>query len=83
MIVFLKMAWFLFIAFFPLWFGLIGGSYLLIKERLMKMITINYKGFYIEYNVYGDCEWSVQYCGDDFIFSTEVEAREFIDEVTV
>lgn len=34
MIVFLKIVWFLWIALFPLWFGLIGGLYLLIKERL-------------------------------------------------
>ncbi len=32
MIVFLKMAWFLWIALFPLWFGLIGGLYLLFLE---------------------------------------------------
>ncbi len=32
MIVFLKMAWFLFIALFPCWFGLIGTLYLLIME---------------------------------------------------
>lgn len=27
MIVFLKMVWFLWIALFPLWFGIIGGLY--------------------------------------------------------
>ena len=34
MIVFLKSAWFLFIAMFPLWFGLIGSCVLLIEEKL-------------------------------------------------
>lgn len=41
-----------------------------------------YKGFYIEHNIYGTGEYSVQFCGDDVIFMTETEAREFIDEVT-
>ena len=41
-----------------------------------------YKGYYIEYNFYGNNEYSVQYCGDDLIFNTEDEAKQFIDEVT-
>ncbi len=31
--VILKMAWFLFIALFPLWFGIIGGLYVLYLEH--------------------------------------------------
>lgn len=40
-----------------------------------------YKGFYIEFNLYGMKEYSVQYCGDDLIFQTEEEAKEFIDSI--
>lgn len=40
-----------------------------------------YKGYYIEYNFYGENEYSVQYCGDDVLFKTEEEAKRFIDEV--
>ena len=41
-----------------------------------------YKGYYIEFNIYGSKEYSVQYCGDDVIFNSEKEAREFIDEIS-
>lgn len=40
-----------------------------------------YKDYYIEYNFYGENEYAVQYCGDDIIFKTEAEAREFIDSL--
>lgn len=40
-----------------------------------------YKGFYIEFDLYGMKEYSVQYCGDDLIFQTEEEAKEFIDSI--
>lgn len=40
-----------------------------------------YKGYYIEFNIYGQKEYSVQYCGDDVIFKTEKEAKDFIDEI--
>ena len=40
-----------------------------------------YKGYDIEYNFYGENEYSVQYCGDDVIFDTEEEAIEFIDGI--
>ena len=42
---------------------------------------MNYKGFDIEFNFYGSNEYSVQYCGDDLIFQTETEAKEFIDTI--
>lgn len=42
---------------------------------------MNYKGYYIEFNIYGEGEFTVQFCGDDVWFPTEKEAREFIDEV--
>ena len=50
-------------------------------ERMKRFMT-NYKGFDIEYNIYGDGEWTVQFEGDDVWFPTEKEAKEFIDEVT-
>ncbi len=51
------------------------------SENLRVHRLINYKGFCIEYNLYDEDEYSVQYCGDDAIFWTEEEAREFIDEI--
>ena len=41
-----------------------------------------YKGYYIEFNIYGQKEYSVQYCGDDVMFTTEDAAKKFIDEIT-
>ena len=35
----------------------------------------------IEFNLYGMDEYTVQYCGDDVIFFTEKEAKDFIDEI--
>lgn len=45
------------------------------------MSIIKYKDYYIEYDFYGENEYSVQYCGDDVIFTTEKEAKEFIDSL--
>lgn len=42
----------------------------------------SYKGYGIDYNLYGHGEYSVQYAGDDVIFPTIEKAREFIDDVT-
>ena len=42
---------------------------------------IEYKGYYIEYNFYGLNEYSVQYCGDDIMFKSVKEAKEFIDSI--
>lgn len=41
-----------------------------------------HKGYGIDYNIYGGGEFSVQVNGDDVMFKTEQEARDFIDEVT-
>ena len=41
-----------------------------------------YKGYFIEYNLYGLNEYSVQHCGDDVLFETETEAKMFINEIT-
>ena len=40
-----------------------------------------YKGYYIEYNIYGQGEYTVQYDGDDVFFKTEQEAKDFIDKL--
>lgn len=40
-----------------------------------------YKGYYIDYDFYGDGEYTVQYLGDDVVFQTEEEAKEFIDSL--
>ena len=40
-----------------------------------------YKGYYIEYNIYGQKEYTVQYNGDDVFFQTEQEAKDFIDKL--
>lgn len=50
----------------------------------MKSVNVNQidnnvwecNGLWIEYGFYGD-EYSVQYCGDDILFSTFKEAVEF------
>lgn len=42
---------------------------------------IEYKGYYIEFNIYGQEEYTVQYCGDDLFFRTEKEAKDFIDTI--
>lgn len=44
------------------------------------METIMYKGWPIEYNFYGMNEYTVQFCGDDLMFDTLDEAKQFIDE---
>ena len=46
--------------------------------QIKRMSTV-YKDYTIEYNLYGRNEYTVQYCGDDFCFETEVEAKIFID----
>jgi len=44
---------------------------------------MEYKGYFIEYNIYGKNEYTVQFFGDDYWFSTEKEAKDFIDrEIT-
>lgn len=42
---------------------------------------VNYKGFDIEKDFYNK-EFSVFYCGNDFIFNTLKDAKQFIDEIT-
>ncbi len=43
----------------------------------------HYKGYVIEYNLYGKGEFTVQFDGDDIWFTSIQEAKEFIDEITV
>ena len=42
---------------------------------------MSYRGYDIVFNIYGNGEYSVQFCGDDVIFDTEEQAKAFIDEV--
>lgn len=51
-----------------------------ITKQLYENIT-SYKGFDIEYDLYGNNEYSVQYQGDDIIFKTEEAAKQFIDTI--
>ena len=44
----------------------------------IKRMISHYKGMDIEWNLYGNYEYSVHYCGDDYFFKTEKEAEEFI-----
>lgn len=44
------------------------------------MTIETYRGYGIDYNVYNMKEYSVQWCGDDFLFWSLDEARAFIDE---
>lgn len=41
-----------------------------------------YKGYYIDFNLYDQNEYTVQYCGDDLWFDTEEEARNFINSIS-
>lgn len=41
-----------------------------------------YKGYDIYFNLFNLGEISVQYCGDEIVFNTVEEAKEFIDEIT-
>lgn len=43
---------------------------------------MKYKGYAIEHNMLGMNEYTVQYCGDEVVFFTETDAKEFIDEIT-
>ena len=40
-----------------------------------------YKGFQIEYDLYKQNEYTVQYNGDDVVFNSIDEAKQFIDEI--
>lgn len=42
---------------------------------------IEYRGYYITFNFYGRGEYTVQYCGDDVMFNTVEDAKEYIDRV--
>ncbi len=44
--------------------------------------TYPYQGYYIDFNVYGKNEYTVNYNGDDVWFKTMKEAMAFIDEIS-
>lgn len=43
--------------------------------------TIEYRGYFIEYNAYGECEFTVDVEGDDIWCNTLTEAQEFVDDL--
>ncbi len=43
--------------------------------------TVFYKGYAIEYNFYGQGEYTVFYCGDDIVFHSVKDAKNFIDSL--
>ena len=42
---------------------------------------MEYKGYYIDFNIYGMNEYSVQFCGDDLVFNSVEDAKKCIDEL--
>ena len=50
------------------------------RKKYFKGVKMNYKGLYIDDSMYGLI--TVQYCGDDVVFDSVEEAKQFIDEVT-
>lgn len=44
---------------------------------------MEYKGYTIEYNIYHKGEYTVFFDGDDIWFTSENEAKQFIDEITM
>lgn len=45
-------------------------------------MNYTYKGYGIDFNIYGQNEYSVQFCGDDYFFSTLDDAKKFIDSLS-
>ena len=50
------------------------------KAYKIDFMNFKYRNVDIMYNFYGEGEYSVQYCGDDYVFKTEKEAEKFIDD---
>ena len=51
------------------------------KTYKIDFMSFKYKDYDITFNLYGQNEYTVQYCGDDFFFKTEKEAEKFIDSI--
>ena len=47
------------------------------------VMSFDYKGYIIIYNLYGINEYPVQYCGDEYCFETEKDAEMFIDSIDI
>ena len=52
-----------------------------LKENFESEDSERYRGYFIEKNFYGE-EFTVQYQGDDVVFKSVEEAKEFIDEIS-
>lgn len=50
------------------------------KDVVFGIITI-YKEYEIDFNIYGRNEFSIQIDGDDIIFNTLKEAKNYIDNI--
>lgn len=48
---------------------------------ILGAVTV-YKGYGIDFNIYGRNEYSVQIDGDDIIFNTLKEAKNYIDNIS-
>ena len=53
----------------------------MIKTGIGANTITEYNGYYIEFNLYGENEYTVQFCGDDVVFETMKQAQAFIDSV--
>lgn len=51
------------------------------KKGVKDSKTVTYKGYAIEFDFYGQKEYTVQYQGDDVWFKSESEAKKFIDDI--
>lgn len=51
------------------------------KAYKIDFMSFKYRDFNITFNLYGQNEYTVQYCGDDFFFKTKKEAEKFIDSL--
>lgn len=51
------------------------------KKGVKDSKTVTYKGYAIEFDFYGQKEYTVQYQGDDVWFKSEGEAKKFIDDI--
>lgn len=51
------------------------------KAYKIDFMSFKYKDYDITFNLYGDNEYTVQYCGDDYYFNSAKDAEMFIDSL--
>lgn len=47
----------------------------------MDRFATNYRGYIIEKDIYGNGEYTVQFAGDDFVFDSIPDAKDFINDM--